>query len=307
LWCIDLASGNGTFVNDHQVVADEVLLGQKVELGDVTIEFHRLSRFAASVGVPAVAAAPADEIAGKSAVPNYSEDVNIAEETPPDSQILSADGEPELRAAISVALADLASERELLHRQWQSMSQEMRQQLEAIQSQSAALDAQRTALGTIVQQILSERSQLSEELHTHARQLRALAQEIAELRDHSPRGANGTAAMKSYPRLEEPATVVAEAAIEDAEFEPATEAKSNNSNFDLDASWERIRGKGPVARTTSAPSDDLQHFVSDRLVELDTSKRMRLIIYWVAGLGAACALLGLVWMFKDQIRALAGY
>lgn len=60
LWCIDLNSSNGTLLNGRRIIADEIHIGDDLEVGDFNLIFRRLSHSGGRASSAVIPAFPAD-------------------------------------------------------------------------------------------------------------------------------------------------------------------------------------------------------------------------------------------------------
>jgi pSer/pThr/pTyr-binding forkhead associated (FHA) protein len=181
LWCVDLNSSNGTQLNGESIVCSQVAIGDKLDVGEFSLIFERLSYGRQS---PPVVAPPA---AAPPAAASSLASVSIAEPQPagplstePSSELpaakLSAADSESLRQQLADEIARLAAERATVEERWEQASCQLQSEVAHLHDEAARLAAERTAFD-------QSRSHWSDERDALNRQLAERSEHLARLQD----------------------------------------------------------------------------------------------------------------------------
>ncbi len=199
LWCIDLASSNGTTLNGQPLDCSPICIGDRLEVGEFGLVFQRISQSGGKR--PAVGAhrhsEPVDDSAGaEHSVPPvvsapHSNGAQSVEDTlrpaatafvpsaPPANRDSEAADERRLRDELRVELVRLASEREAIESRWNAANAQWQQQIAELRSEAVQLAQERAVLAASHDQRLDERHALTQEFAERSANLAQMEAELA--------------------------------------------------------------------------------------------------------------------------------
>lgn len=158
LWCIDLNSSNGTLLNGRRVIADEINIGDEVEVGDFNLVFRRLSYRASRSTEVAVPASPGDAGSSVTLTDTLLSEPTIVEPLTSITQSLPADNEScndqadlpsspnSTESEVIAGSTPLTEQREQLQAQWREAFQKLADEQEQLRAEVERLATERRAL-----------------------------------------------------------------------------------------------------------------------------------------------------------------
>jgi hypothetical protein len=185
LWCIDLASGNGTFLNGQKIECAPIEMGGRLQIGDFELEFQRYSRRSASASSLGDAAGSQLRL-GPMSVGKEMPDENIARGSGIGAQasdsifgnrIITNSADVVFQALSADDVEQLATKRE----EQLSLHANMRDGLAALTHEQARLRSDHEALARQLSQRLDEqRAALLEQLKQQAATDRQTLEDLAK-------------------------------------------------------------------------------------------------------------------------------
>lgn len=150
------------------------------------------------------------------------------------------------------------------------------------------------------ERLVTEQSRLSTGLATQAQQIQAIRQELIELKGLDRNGsgiARGSARGLSLPAVIDSSSE----AIREEPEESVTTELATMSPPEESAPVVSVSPAAGRARASEEGEDRLLHFVSDRLVQMDSGRQRRLIIYWTLAITLAGTLCVLAWALRGWL------
>jgi pSer/pThr/pTyr-binding forkhead associated (FHA) protein len=145
LWCVDLNSSNGTQLNGEPIVCSQVTIGDKLDVGEFSLVFERLSY--------GRTAQPSE--AQSSIADGGNENDPIAESQPADTYPTTpttsppatppVDDSETLRRQLADEIARVAAEREMIQERWEQASRQLQTEVARLHEEAARLAAERAA------------------------------------------------------------------------------------------------------------------------------------------------------------------
>jgi len=310
LWCIDLLSGNGTFLNGNSIECAEVALGDRLEIGEFSLVYYRWSPRRSMV--PGWQPPPAESPAHDSDA-EAQEVVACGAEAIPDVPPLSP-AAPPLYAELAAEIQRLSQERHDLQQHWQQVVEQLGHQLQELRAETARLRQEREALQAQQTDWQRQRDEL-------ARQLALKTAELNRLRaEWTSRSLREPALFQATPLTESQPSSEPDGAGERGLFASSAETASSEgsaggldglaalSEDDTSAALRLATGPKTSAATLTASSlspswgrpeavsrrrtgpHELAGVISARLIEMEQARRRKLAILWTAaGLVALAA------------------
>jgi hypothetical protein len=302
LWCIDLLSGNGTFLNGNSIECAEVALGDRLEIGEFSLVYYRWSPRRSMV--PGWQPPPAEPSAHDSDA-EAQEVVTCGAEAIPDVPPFPPTAPP-LYAELAAEIQRLSQERHDLQQHWQQVVEQLGHQLEELRAETVRLRQEREALQA--QQIAwqKQRDELARQLALKTAELSRLQtqrashaisdsprSQAAPLADHPPAPeaddapehgpfASPAAASCELPagELDLPVPLSSDGAS--AALGLATVLETSAATLTAPASGSPSWGRPEaVVRRRTGPHE-LAGWISDRLIELESARRRKLALLWAA-------------------------
>jgi hypothetical protein len=315
LWCIDLLSSNGTQLNGAPLNCDEVCLSDRLGVGEFELEYNRWSpRRSMQPGWEPTGSADAIEDDSPSSA--LMADVEaISGESPESGSSVITGSLPEasLQSQFAEEVARLASERLDMQRQWAETSQQLALRIEELHTESVKLSQERAALEAARAEWQAERESHAKELASRSSQLarleaemtaatRALAQRLANVESVAGAVSNSRPGTEGYlaPALLATGPTAAQPAINSAPVSVPEIACDSWASPELheaqpfeepfSVAEAAADGQAPahaaIGRRGKAARNEMTTFVSDRLREMESSKRHKSFVLW-ATVGAA--------------------
>lgn len=324
LWCIDLLSSNGTQLNGAPLRCDEVCLSDRIGVGEFELEYNRWSpRRSMQPGwEPSSSADVIEDDLPSSAL--MADAGAVSGESPESGSSVIAGSLPEeaLHSQLAEEVARFASERLDLQRQWAETSQQLALRIEELHAESVRLSQERAALEAARAEWRAERESLAKELAGRSSQLariesemsaatRALSQRLTIIEsvagavtgsrlstgEHSLHAPLGRVAVPAQPAIYSVPASLQEGAsdsVADPELhlgqrsdEPISAAAQTTDEQALVHAATGRRGK--------AARNELTTFVSDRLREMESTKRHRSLVMWAAVGAATLTVSAAIW------------
>lgn len=305
LWCIDLLSGNGTFLSGKSIECAEVTLGDRLQIGEFNLVYYRWSPRRSMT--PGWQPPPAEPLAHDSdgeaqdAIACGTEAIPAAPPLQPAA--------PPLYAELATEIQRLSQERRDLLQHWQQVAQQLASQLEELRAETIRLRQEREALQTQQSTWERHRDELARQLALKTAELNRLRAEWASRPPSEPAFPNEAAPPDHEPSLElddkddgvrlTPATERGRPAGE-SELPPALPQETTFAALALATLPETSAAKltspatsphawgrpDAAARRRSGPRE-LAGFISARLIEMEHARRRKLALLWgTAGLVA---------------------
>jgi hypothetical protein len=318
LWCIDLLSSNGTRHNGEPLGCAEIKLSDRLEVGEFELEYHRWSprRSMAPGWEPSAGAQVVDEPLSQDAL----SDMRIVTGDDPsatESSVINKRDAPEPQTGPKLAdeVARLAGERREMQEQWTAAAERLESQIGALQEEAQKLSQERAALETARTQWQSERQLLAQELADRNQRLERLESELARTAsalkerishveslttvvptpepdvpgralDDSTAGAP-EAVGTSFPAPSAPAIV--------PESSAATEVPNEAARSAIPEVPTEPHAPLPIGRRGKAARDEMTAFVSDRLRDIESTKRRKSLVIWATVGAAALTISAAIW------------
>lgn len=308
LWCIDLASSNGTRVGEALIACRELLLGERLEVGEFQLLYYRWSPRPSTPGLAEEDGSDEHDTLDSSFdvlldAPAWSEDDDSAVGTSIATMALNqAAGCAPVSEAIAEQRSELVRLRQEIEQERQRAAQEHQQRTEEVLAETTRLAAEKEALA-------AQRRAWQQERDAQAHELDRLREELQRtdltLDANSPQPAlardkesSAQVAVQIGRWLEETRFLPAEnesrqpaAAVTKFAAQPAP-ADDNN-----------LLPAAPAAalRRNSTQRGELTSFVSGRLSDIEDTRRQKLVLVWTAvtltALATAAAFFGIwIWL-----------
>lgn len=308
LWCIDLLSSNRTQLNGVPLQCAEVRLNDRIGVGEFELEYNRWSpRRSMQPGWEPTSSA--DVIEDDSPASALMADVGaVSGESPAESGssvIAGSLPDQDFHLQLAEEVTRLASERLDLQRQWAETSQQLTQRIDELHAESVKLSHERIALEAARAEWQAERESLAKELANRSSQLARLESQMSATTDSlAERLANvesataaGSLAAVGTPSLPLAAAPLASQLLRLPMTEAALESPVGNEEPMAPHSDDPVVVAGPigedqalvhaaVGRRGKTARNEMTTFVSDRLREMESTKRQQMIVVW-ATVGAA--------------------
>lgn len=323
LWCIDLLSGNGTFLNGKPIECAELHLGDRLEIGEFSLVYYRWSpRRSMTPGwqPSAVEPSPHDSDAAEA-----QDLIACGAEGSPAPPLLSP-AAPPLYAELAAEIQRLSQERHDLQQHWQQVVQQLGCQLEALRTETIQLRQEREALEAQRLRWQQQRDELTRVLDQRTAELHRLRSELAAARRFQgppavlppSLAAGGTppddvpptaaARLPEEPGLEaaprsgdspaEPSESLAAAAPHDATaggLALMTLRETATAPLALPLGPGPGEGRPETATRRRSGPRELTGLISARLIDLEQARRRKLAIVWTAAGLVAAAVGMLAW------------
>lgn len=207
LWCIDLNSSNGTLLNDEPIVCSQVAIGDKLDVGEFSLVFERLSYGRTPRPPEAQPSIAGDPFESGPLAESQAADTDPTKPHSSPRAKPPADNSESLRRQLAEEIARLATERTTIQERWEQASQELKSEVARLHDEAARLAAERADFD-------QSRSDWSVDRETLHRQLMERSQQLARLQDELSQATASlqqklaAAEQSSQPNLEEavPAT-----------------------------------------------------------------------------------------------------
>jgi len=276
LWCIDLLSSNGTQLNGAPLRCEEVRLNDRLEIGEFGLAYHRWSpRSSMSPGwQPSVQPdAPDDEPLSSSDA--LAEPSAVSGESPAatDSSMLrsASHSDQQLREQLAEEIAQLANQRRDLERRWAEASDQIASRIGQLQAEALKLSEERASLESARAELQSERQSRPPEFSSRS----------------------GLVLDSSLPPIPQPVVPQIDGIVPEmagGEPLPADDPAILDSAPDDERA---VAVPTPPGRRGKPARHELTTFVSDRLSEIEQTKRRKALVLWTA-VGAAALTLSAV-------------
>jgi hypothetical protein len=182
LWCLDLLSSNGTRHNGAPLDCEELLLHDRLEVGEFDLEYHRWSprRSMAPGWDPSTDAEHGEEPPSSAdALSDVALVAGVSQAA--ESSIIDTAAVPDSKASLQFAeeVARLATERREMQEQWSAAAERLAAQISALHAEAQKLSHERESLETARAQWQSERVAMAQELADRNGHLSRLESELA--------------------------------------------------------------------------------------------------------------------------------
>ena len=303
LWCLDLASSNGTRVADELVGCRELQLNERLEVGEFSLLYYRWSPRRLTPGFTREEARAHDdqlEVAFDASLEAL-DDAEDGEGSVLGTSLAAVEQErktQQWRADEERFQESLATQEAELVRLHQELEQQRTRAREELATHTAQLASEREAFAAAQQHWVAERERLARLLAQREQQLSQVGLQpwaAAERRDadsSQPNGQPGTIASavvsgerpeklaSGEPTIEETQPVLGGALLK---YRLATDEPPPVSEpLILPTTAASLSGAMPVGRRTVAGITELTSFVSGRLGDLEDSRRQRALMVWTA-------------------------
>jgi FHA domain len=317
LWCIDLLSSNGTKLNGAPLGCAEVLLNDQLEVGEFELDYHRWSpRRSMTPGwEPSSGEANEEPLSSSDAL----SDLPIVTGNSPtaESSVIGKSEAPEPQPGVQLAeeVARLASERRDMQEQWAAAAERLASQIGALRDEAEKLAQERAAIEAAHAQWQSERQFLAQELDERNSRLARLESELAATTgalNHrlSQVESWATAVPTGEQSVPGPALEFSSAASPETfgadSLAHTAPSIALHSSIATDIAHDSVIGANPVALTEprgllavgrrgKAARDEMTAFVSDRLRDIESTKRRKSLVLWATVGAAALTLSAAIW------------
>jgi hypothetical protein len=303
LWCIDLASSNGTRLNDELFACREVVFGERLEVGEFDLLYYRWSPRQSTPGFALQTAGGAVQELDSA----FDMSLDAAAELDDEGSLLGTSldtieaaramvQEPQ-RGEVAERMAEIERQRAAMERERLVAAQELQRRTDALSAEAAALAAERDALAEERRNWEADRMALAQEMEREREELRGLKKAALAAREEAEHKKAAAAASKpEAPRGDEDAAEVGVQIGKWLQSAAATPAGGVHDDLKTASRYENQPAAQPMAvehsaqgavaasvgRRKAANQEELTSFVSGRLSDIEDGRRRRMLLVWTA-------------------------
>lgn len=309
LWCIDLASSNGTRVGEELIACRELLLGERLEVGEFQLLYYRWSPRPSTPGLSEEDGSDEHDTLDSSFdvlldAPAWSEDDDSAVGASIATMVSArAAGCAQLPETVAEQHSELMRLRQEIEQERQRATQELQQRTDEALAEATRLAAEKEALAKERRTWQQERDAQSHELDQKREELqrmeRACGTRSPQPAVPSDKESSAQVAVQIGRWLEETRFLPAENESQQPVAAVAKSAAPQSPALTADIISPAAAPSAAIRRN-SAERGELTSFVSGRLSDIEDTRRRKLVLVWTAvtvtALATAAAFFG-VWIW----------